>query len=405
LQAYSTTVNGGSMYYDGTTDFLTLPSNQLPFSAGTGDFTFECWVYITSIAAVRTMYDTCNAGDSAGTGRFGVQISTSGVIQVYTGAGSVITSGGTVRINTWNHIAFSRNSASSRIYLNGTQVNTTYADTNNYVVGTVSRPIIGINAFDNSSNPFLGNIFDLRLVKGTGLYAASFVPSATPLTAVTNTSLLLLGTNYASPDNAIQNNFETAGNAQISTSVYKFSTGSWAFDGTGDFLKQGLSYINTSFDAGDFTIEFWVYPAATPAATRDLIAKGHQSSGSTFGSYLVTINTSNVVSFYASSTGASYNIINNQTIGTAPNTTWTAIAITRSGSSWRAYINGSLASGWPITSTATLFNASQVNLVIGADSIAGANFNGNLDEIRLTKGIARYTGSTYTLQTAAFPNQ
>lgn len=398
LQAYSATVNGGSIYCDGTGDYLTLTGGaKFQF---TGDYTVECWIYLQKVTGYQ---DIIAQYPTAGVFGWVLQMNNGTQLRaIFNNNAAVSNINGSLAITPfqWFHVALVRVGTAQTLYFNGANVGTSTLSGN---VGTTTDAVWVGNG--GSTDYVQGFIFNPRVIKGTALYKSTFVPPTSPLTAVTNTELLLLGTNYASPDNAIQNNFETAGNAQISTSVYKFSTGSWAFDGTGDFLKQGLSYINTSFDAGDFTIEFWVYPAATPAATRDLIAKGHQSSGSAFGSYLVTINTSNVVAFSASSTGASYNIINNKTIGTAPNTTWTAIAITRSGSSWSAYINGSLASGWPVTSTASLFNASQVNLVIGADSIAGANFNGNLDEIRLTKGIARYTGSTYTLQTAAFPNQ
>ena len=392
LQAYSTTVNGGSMYYDGTTDFLTLPSNQLPFSAGTGDFTFECWVYITSIAGTRTIYDTCNAGDSTGTGRFAVQISTSGVVQAYTLAGSVFTSGGTVRINTWNHIAFSRNNASSRLYLNGTQVNTTYADTNNYVVGTVSRPIIGVNAFDNSSNPFLGNLLDLRLVKGTGLYAASFVPSATPLTAVTNTSLLLLGTNGAIYDNSVRNVMETS-TASISTSVVKYGTGSIAFVGTG-YMKYPPQPI-FGFGTGDFTVEFWMYVTSTPATEYTIwesqttgafiVHKRGSSSGLSFAPY-----------------GGTERLI--QADASIPLNTWQFIAISRVSGTTSAYVNNTRTLS--VADTNNYVPAATANpYTMGARNGGTLFMPGYIDDFRVTLGVGRYSGTTITVPTAAFPNQ
>lgn len=392
LQAYSDTVNGGSMYFDGTTDYLTLPSNQLPFTMGTGDFTLECWVYITSLAAGRTIYDTSNGGVATPTGRFGVQISTGGVVQVYNLAGTVFTSGGTIRINTWNHIAYSRNSASGRLYLNGTQVNTTYADTNNYVVGTVSRPIIGINAYDASSGPFLGNIFDLRLVKGTGLYAASFAPSATPLTAVTNTSLLLLGTNGAIYDNAVRNAMETS-TASISTSVAKYGTGSIAFVGTG-YMKYPPT-PQFGFGTGDFTVEFWMYVTSTPTTEYTIwesqttgafiVHKRGSSSGLSFAPY-----------------GGTERLI--QADASIPLNTWQFIAISRVSGTTSAYVNSTRTLS--VADTNSYVPAATANPYTMGGRNGGTLFMpGYIDDFRITLGIGRYSGATITVPTAAFQNQ
>ena len=171
-----------STYFDGTGDYLTLPSNQSAFTMGTGDFTIEMWVNITSLTTQRTLYDTMNQSDATGTGRFAIQVTTGGVVQLFSLAGTILTSGGTLVANTWYHLAYSRSSGSGRLFVNGVQVNTTYSDSNNYVVGSTLRPIIGINAYDNSSSPMLGHISNLRVVKGQALYTSNFSPSTTPLT-------------------------------------------------------------------------------------------------------------------------------------------------------------------------------------------------------------------------------
>ena len=128
------TLASGSIGFNGT-QYLTLPSNQTQFTMGTGDFTIEMWVYVTSLAANRTLYDTVNQGDATGTGRFSMQITPGGVVQVFTLAGTIFTQGGTISVNTWNHIAYTKSSNSGRLFVNGIQVNTTYTDNNNYVVG------------------------------------------------------------------------------------------------------------------------------------------------------------------------------------------------------------------------------------------------------------------------------
>jgi hypothetical protein len=47
---YSTSVIGGSGYFGSTSSYLTTPSNAA-FNMGSGDFTIEGWVYITSFSS------------------------------------------------------------------------------------------------------------------------------------------------------------------------------------------------------------------------------------------------------------------------------------------------------------------------------------------------------------------
>ena len=391
---YTTALYGGSMYFDGTGDYLTLPSNQLPFSAGTGDFTFECWVYITSLASTRVIYDTSNGGDTTGTGRFGVRISTSGVVQVYTLAGTVLTSGGTVLINNWYHIAYSKNSSSGRLYLNGTQVNTTYADANNYVVGTVSRPIIGIDAYDASTGPFLGYMAGLRLVKGTGLYTTPFVPPVAPVTAVSGTSLLLSATNGGVFDSTTTIDLETSGSSQISTSVSKFGGGSIYFPTTSSPYLQSQATttsqpVTIAFAQNDFTVELWVY-FATNNGTYNPFLRADAASNFDFG---YNFSTGNLT--YAAATALI------TTAWTPSLSTWYHLAVCRSGTSTRAFINGTQAGA---TATDTSNFSAQAFRIGGSAFSATHLLSGYIDDLRVTNGVARYT-TTFSVPTAAFPSQ
>jgi len=240
-----------SVSFDGTGDYLTLPSDQLPFTMGTGDFTIEMWVNITSLAVNRTLYDTVNGGDSTGTGRFGMQVTTGGVVQVYSLAGTILTSGGVLGTNTWYHVAYSRSSNSGRLFVDGTQVNSTYTDNNGYIVGTISRPVIGINGFNLSTNPMLGYISNLRVVKGTGVYTANFTPSTVPLTAISGTSLLTCQSDTII-DNSTNNYTITVGgqasvNIQTPFGASATATKRLQFDsGTLALAGSGVVFNNTN---------------------------------------------------------------------------------------------------------------------------------------------------------------
>lgn len=110
-----------------------------------------------------------------------------------------------------------------------------------------------------------------------------------------------------------------------------------------------------------------------------------------------------------------------------PNT-WYHLAVARQGSVLRYFVNGTLTmsfdiaslpsytleSGWNWTSQATISGDAAIHSSMGPLSIAtgiGADgnpnpqtlFNGYIDELRITKGVARYTAS-FSVPTAAFPD-
>ena len=176
--------NSYSASLNGSTQYFTIAGDATKFGFGTGDFTIEFWVYPTALGSRRDFIDM---GDA----------STSGPLIWFDGTSSLqyyylstrITASGVLTVNTWHHIALSRSSGSSRLFVNGVQVGSTYADTLNYSgTGTI---YIGRN--QGASLGFVaGYMSNLRIVKGTGLYTTNFNPSLKPLNAIANTSLLTL---------------------------------------------------------------------------------------------------------------------------------------------------------------------------------------------------------------------
>jgi hypothetical protein len=189
------------------------------------------------------------------------------------------------------------------------------------------------------------------------------------------------------------NTLETVGNAQANTTQSKWGGSSIYFDGTGDYLVPNADSSLNAFGSGNFTIEFWVYLNATQTS----IFYDGRAVG-TIGA-APSIYVSNNALFYFT------NNANRITGATLSNTTWTHIAVSRSGTSTRMFINGTQ-TGSTYTDTVVYINYTS-RPTIGGDghNLSSALFlNGYMEDLRVTKGIARYTAN-FTAPTAPFPTR
>ena len=377
---------GGSGYFDGSGDYLTVPgSSNLAF--GTGDFTIEFWLYLNSTSN-QIFYD--GRPLSTQTTQPTIYYLSGSGIQYYTGAANRI-SGSTLSTGQWYHIALARSGTSTKLFVDGTQSGSTYTDSTNYT-NTSDRPAIGGDAFNFAANFLNGYISSLRVLKGTAQYTANFTPPTSPLTAITNTSLLLNFTNGSIIDSTAKNNLETVGDAQISTSVKKFGTGSLKFDGTGDALVIPKS-SPFDFGTGDFTIEAWVYPTATGGVK--MIVDSRASDA--LEAYCFDITTTEKLDFIYSSSRIT-------STGSIAQNAWTHVAVVRSSGTIKLYINGTVDGSATYSSA---INAQQAIAIGGGRSTGGSGvtgyyFNGYIDDLRITKGVARYTAN-FTPPSAQLP--
>jgi len=182
----------------------------------------------------------------------------------------------------------------------------------------------------------------------------------------------------------MNNNLEMVGNAQISSTQSKFDiyTGggrSFYFDGTGDYLIQKENIQNYVFGTGDFTIEYWLYLNVTNVE-QGIIGFRPQSTN---GLYAV---------FYFLSGTLRYNFNNIDRITASVSSgTWYHIAVARSGTSTRMFVDGVQAGS--TYSDSNSYTASRM-VVGGNDFVVGTNgLNGYIDNLRITKGVARYTAN------------
>ena len=388
--AYSTSVIGGSGYFDGSGDYLTAPSNSA-FAMGTGDFTIECWINTPLVNANNDVIIELRSSGSTSTG-FVFNMNPTGVgyqLNFYTDGGFNL--GSTVlNYNVWNHCAVTRSGTTVRLFSNGV-VSATFTKANNF--SDTPTPHIGVSPLYSPSN-LLGYMADLRVVKGTALYTSAFTPPTAPLTAVSGTSLLANMTNGAIFDNAMMNDLETVGNAQISTSVKKYGTGSLAFDGSGDYLLSNVATPDLyAFGTGNFTIEGWYYfnSVTTEQELFDF------RPASTQGTYpMAYVWTDSKLYYWVSSA----NQITSSTTLSAG--IWYHIAICRSGTSTKMFIDGTQSGSTYTDSNNYLVGSNRPAFGFNAFNLS-VFYNGYIDDLRITKGYARYT-TTFTPPTAAFPN-
>jgi len=383
--AYSTSVIGGSGYFDGTGDYLTASTNI----SLSGDFCIEAWFKTTTTINYACIFsdETINNGTTILLNNG----SNNGQITVYsknivTNFASTVTG---LNNNAWHHVAFTRSGSTCYLFVDGVQQNTTTGS------GTSTGSTARIGASFFASRDFLGYISDFRFVTGSAVYTSAFTPPTTPLTAISGTQLLLSMQNGAIYDNAMMNDLETVGDAQISTSVKKFGSGSLKFDGTGDWLTTPDN-PSLEFGSGNFTLECWINTTVSNSGYVSAVAKW----GTSNQSWMIRAASADVGSgwsFFYSTDGSNYATVFGSSINDGD---WHHIAVTRSGNVFRTFTDGTLNNS--ATAAVTLFDGT-LPVYVGAQSGGSNPFTGYIDDLRITKGYARYTAS-FTAPTAAFSN-
>jgi hypothetical protein len=392
--SYTTALYGGSGLFNGSTDFLTTPNNAA-FVFGSGDFTIEAWVYINSNVE-QYFYGRQTTGGIGTSLGINASLKWTGNVSLNGSSNTGIISSASSVPNTWTHIAFTRLSTTITLWINGVSAGT------NTVAGALHDPATTVyigELFPGLNFGFTnGYISNMRVVKGTAVYTGAFTPPTAPVTAITNTSLLLNFTNAGIYDAAAQNDVTTVGDAQASTTITaKWPPTSMKFDGSGDSLTMPLTPA-TTITSGNFTIEFWLNPSTVASASQAIVGTRENDGAATinWGIFLQ----SNQLSFQAySTTGVNMGVLSHQTTLSAG--TWYYCALTRNGSTFTLYIN-SVPSTSTLTSALTIVQ-SGTTLYVGkfaAATTVGA-LNGYIQDLRITKGVAR----TITTPTAAFPTR
>lgn len=402
--AYGSIAVGGSLYFSGTNDYLNTTSSSSAFTFGTGDWTVEFWTYPLAFGNMGLFQSSTTSGGLAaaqsGTGGIQIYFTSGATIGAETGDTWRNTATTVLAKYSWNHIALVKSSGNIKLYINGVADSGfgTVADSTNY---TATYSSIG----GYYSTSFLCNAYisNLRVLKGTAQYTNNFTPPTTPVTAITNTSLLVNGTNGAIIDQTGKSNYITGTTGGISTTQKKFGTGSLYFDGTSSSVIYTApatasaspitqpGYLGT----GDFTIEGWFWVNAQGGYQVFVTNRNTAGGAGTwwFGIFSGTLQPC----FFDAATS----VVNGAAITVQ---TWTHIAVTRSGTTLRMFVNGALNGSVPSATNSTNFNSSGL-LSIGYSKVeSNYGLTGYIDDLRITKGYARYTAA-FTPPTKAFADQ
>jgi hypothetical protein len=385
---YTTANVGGSLYFSGGTNYLTVSLTGR--AALTNPFVLEMWVLPTVLNAVNTIWT--NRASTTATDGFDINVTSANTITVATGSGVTVLTSTTKVGKTWTHIALYKTGTTMYLYVNG--VFDTSATYSTSLTQTNAR--IGINAA--AANPLTGYVAGLRwsIVSDTtingvnsGIYyppSMCFMPRQSPISAIASTGLLLAGTNAAAIDTIQQSPAATVGNATVSISRSKFGGSSMYFPGTtSDYISIADS-PNNQLRLEDFTIEGWFYRTSGTGTLAYLATKGNPGTTG----WAIGVSATNVLLFTDTST--TYN--GSTTISL---NTWYHCALTRSGTTYRLFLNGNLETTQTITS-----DYNQTTALLVGTAPAASPFAGYIDDLRITKGYARYTAA-FTPPATGFP--
>ena len=156
---------GRSIYFDGTEDYLIVPSNSdfaLP-----SDFTIECWYYANSFTGLHGIF---NIG-AYNTGTM-IRLSTTYGYEVYVNGTQYTTGAGTAKLTTWTHLSVVRKNGIISLYENGIFI-TSWSNSGSIAQNNIT---IGAAAHALSTETLNGYLQDIRLYKGVAKYTSNFTP-------------------------------------------------------------------------------------------------------------------------------------------------------------------------------------------------------------------------------------
>ena len=359
----------GAVSFDGSGDNLNFTN----IDVGTGDFTYEGWIYPTEPGfdlPIVVFHASTSVIHSFGLANSGFTCNIIFGASARPGGGNSWFYSPAITLNTWHHIAYVRSGTTIKIYVDG--VDQSLTTTNGSNTGRSENTNVSYVGTTLINEYFQGYLSNTRIIKGTALYTSNFTPPSRTLEPIENTVLLTCqGQNIK---DASSNSHAITVNGDAKATIV---SSSFEFDGTNDYVQVPNSSA-LQLGTGDFTIEMWWYMIG---------------SGNCRGFTLGDAYDANGMELYLGSSGTSLNVyIENATRITADSVpsfdTWHHYVIERTIGTMKLYIDGVVQSG-TYSSSQSLGTGTDGDLRIGVEYYnGGLSFVGDckISNFKIYKG-------------------
>ena len=405
------TANGGAQIsqvnasglFDGNSDYLSL-ADSADWNFGSGDFTIDTYCRFTSTTSNTSI--CAKFFDADGSRAWGFFLITQTLKFYYSTNGTNLTvisddSGWSPSLNTWYHLAVIRYGNNLNFYVDGVKKGSTW-DMTGVTISSVSTTPLNVAAYQAGAYGFLnGYIDELRISKGIARWTTDFTPQTTRYATDSYTKLLISFDGRDASTLIYDDTGKTitvAGTAQIDTAQYKVTGEKFGsalfFDGTGDYLTVPDS-ADFNVSSSDFTIDFWV--RFNTIAVEQYLFQQYNDGANRFE--LLFSPTSGLIFYIITATVLRVDLTQGSVSGFSTGV-WYHVAVTRKGNDWKLFKDGVIVAS--VTDADAPLDYSG-NVVIGSYQGSASWMNGWIDELRFSKGTARWTAAfSSALPTAAY---
>lgn len=383
-----------------STDYMTV-SDHDDFEFGSDDFTLDLWVKLASTGG-QTFLAKMDFGDDDKSWNF--DMGDASTIRFITSLdGDAVTKAEwtySLSVGVWTHLAVTRTGATAELFVDGVSQGTGTVDSGSLYS---SNQEVSVGCRFESGTPrdlFDGQMDEVRITKGLVRWKSNFNPADEAYPAKEPATKLLLhmnkvdGNTYFKDSSGSDHFVFPVGNAALSTAQKKFGARSAYLDGSGDYLRTRQYSSDFAFGSDEFTIDFWVYRSTTGQETLVRISDPGGADASDTP-VQIEFNSSNTLVAYIGYTTGYFTVSSGVAI---TSTGWHHVALVRDGNDFKLAVDGSFGSAK--TQDRTLPDAGDDRLAIGSDW-GSDDFNGYVDEFRVTKGVARWT-SDFTAPSASY---
>ena len=394
----------------------------MPYSTdwnfGTGDFTIEWWMNSDALpnsgSAVPNnhspilgyaYYGNPTGGRWNGWG-FGIREKQAGAqylmalgqLAIHTSVYATPDEDIQIPLYGWHHYAFVRQAAVAKVYVDGV-LGSTWTTTSGAIdasdAGTSRNLRIGQFNYDDAYFGDLTAYVDEVRISNNARYTANFTPDTTEFSSDANTKLLIhsnttMGSTTFTDSSSAGHTITAAGN--VKHVAPKIGTGMAAYNGTTSQLETLTAPAEWAWlGTQDFTWDFWAYADAWE--NNDCWFEAYAAAND-YWVFRIKTNGDLAVSSYV---GGSHVVDIDFNNANMPTGAWVHVELSRSGSTWRCFINGT-ETGDAQTSSGSLGTANR-QLKIGRSGLHNTFFKGYIDELRISN-IVRHT-SNFTPSTTA----